>query len=467
MSTSEPQAFPHEIDPEIYPGLNAPVNDDHELSSTQKFRWIWLMLGGLLLLGGGFFVWRAIAPNFAASEQQMQMPPGVLVDTQTVTQTTLEDSSEFIGNLEAVQGVDLRPEISGRITQIYVSEGDRVTVGDPIVQISPDRTQAELNAAIANVNAALATRNSAQAQLQSQEADRIRAAAEVELQQSQYERTAMLVTEGVRSRQDLDIATRDLNTARAAYEAADRQVQAATANLAQANAVLQQAQAETQAVQTDLADTTVAAPISGIVSDMPVKLGTVVNIGDTLTALIENEALDLRLSVPMEQASQLRVGLPVELRTSTSDTSLGRGQISFISPTATAEAQVVLAKATFPNPTGQLRDRQSVLARVIWSTRPGVVVPTSAISRLGGQTFVYVVESQTDPDTGEAQLVASQRPVTLGTIQGNDYQVLDGLQAGEEIVVSGLLNLFDGAPILRQSDMMAPDGAASEMPPQL
>jgi RND family efflux transporter MFP subunit len=461
MLTPDSQAFPHKVDQEnVSPTSTsgAGFNDN-----ARQPWWIWLALGGILLLGGGFIAWRAIAPASTAQGQQ-QMPPGVLVETQTVEQTTIEDSSEFIGNLESVQGVELRPEVAGRITQIYVSEGDRVEVGDPVFQISPDRTQAVLNSALANVNAALANRNSAQAQLQAQEAELIRAQAEVDLQQSEYERTAMLVQEGVRSQQELDIATRNLATAQASYTATERQVQAAAANLAQTTAVLQQAQAETQAVQSDLSDTTVRAPISGVVSNIPVKLGAYVDIGDPLTSLVENDSLDLRISIPIEQSNQLRLGMPVELRTGDGNTALARGQISFIDPSATPEAQVVLAKATFPNASAQLRDQQSVLARVIWNTRSGVVVPTSAISRLGGQTFVYTVEQQENPETREPQLVARQRPVTLGNIQGNSYQVLEGLQAGEAIIVSGILNLSDGVPIMLPSQM--PNPGAPDQPPQ-
>lgn len=460
MLTPDSQSFPRKADQ--HADQTSVPGADLNPGSRQPW-WIWLVLGGFLLLGGGFLAWRFVAPMFMAQQQQ-QMPPGVLVETERVEPATLEDSSEFIGNLESVEGVVLRPEIAGRVTQIYVSEGDRVNPGDPIFQISPDRTQAELNAALANVNAALANRNSAQAQLQSQEAELIRAAAEVELQESEYERTSMLVAEGVQSQQALDLATRDLTTARATYDATERQVQASKANLAQAIATLQQAQAEVQAVQTDLSDTTVTAPIAGVIGDIPVKLGSYVNIGDTLTSLVQNESLDLRLSVPIEQASQLRNGLPVELRGGDGETVLGRGQISFVSPATSPEAQVVLAKATFPNPTGQLRDKQSVTARVIWNTRPGVVVPVTAVSRLGGQTFVYVVEQQQTPDQEAPQLIARQRPVTLGDIQDNSYQVLDGLQAGEEIVVSGILNLSDGAPIMLSSQM--PDPSASGAPPQ-
>jgi multidrug efflux pump subunit AcrA (membrane-fusion protein) len=96
-----------------------------------------------------------------------------------------------------------------------------------------------------------------------------------------------------------------------------------------------------------------------------------------------------------------------------------------------------------------------------------VLVPTSAITRLGGQTFVYVAEAGSDeelpppeslpPDMPPLTQVARLRPVQLGEIQGNAYAVLEGLEPGETIVVSGILNLQDGTPIMPQGD--SPEGA--------
>jgi multidrug efflux pump subunit AcrA (membrane-fusion protein) len=66
---------------------------------------------------------------------------------------------------------------------------------------------------------------------------------------------------------------------------------------------------------------------------------------------------------------------------------------------------------------------------------------------VAGQTFVFVAQQP----QGESKLIARQKPVKLGEIKGNNYQVIEGLQAGEKIIVSGILNLSDGAPIIPQS----------------
>lgn len=93
--------------------------------------------------------------------------------------------------------------------------------------------------------------------------------------------------------------------------------------------------------------------------------------------------------------------------------------------------------------------------RLILSQQSGVLVPTTAVTRIGGETFVYVAHpAPPQPEKsiqGQTQLLAKLIPVQLGEIQGNNYQVLKGLKPGERIVVSGLLNLKDGAPIIPES----------------
>jgi multidrug efflux pump subunit AcrA (membrane-fusion protein) len=108
---------------------------------------------------------------------------------------------------------------------------------------------------------------------------------------------------------------------------------------------------------------------------------------------------------------------------------------------------LVLAKAKFANVKGRLLNQQFIQARIIWEKRPGILIPAAAVSRLGRQTFVFVAQPGDSQDSDESQLFAQQRQVTLGNLQGNEYQVLKGLKAGEKIVTAGILNLRDGVPI--------------------
>lgn len=387
-------------------------------------------------------------------------PPGVPVKLQRVETSTIEDSEDIPGNLEAAQRVVLRPVVEGRVAQIFVSSGSRVAAGTPIVQIDPNKSQAEVTGAVANVNAASAARDNAQAQISSLEAERASSVADLELQNQQFQRVSTLVSQGALAKQQLDQVTRDRDKARADLNVVEKRIQAARATLDQANSSLKQAQANVSLRSAELQDTRVAAPIAGVVGDVTVKLGDSVNTDTSLTTIIQNQTLSLRIPVPVARSSQLRLGTPVQLKSDRGDEILGTGQISFISPQVNAQSQGILAKASFANPEGTLRDGQFVRARIIWDRSPGVLVPTTAITRLGGQTFVYVAQKAPakppnqkpqKAQNGQPQLVARQKPVKLGEIQGNNYQVLEGVKPGETIIVSGILNLSDGASIIPES----------------
>ena len=417
----------------------------------------WLIVGslGILLVAGGFIVWQFMGTR---SRGPMGMPPGVSVTLEPVQAGQVKDTSEFLGSLEAQAGVVLQPEVSGRVTQVFVAAGDRVSPGNPIVLLNPDRTQAEVSAAQASVTVAQAAQNSAAASVGALRAREVELQAELDLQQAEYDRTARLVEQTVLPEQDLDFANRDLEVAEAALAAIRKEVEAAEASLSQAEATLDAAVANRDVAQEDLQDRTVVAPISGTVADVEPKLGDYVTPSSVITSIMENARLELDLEVPIEERDRLRLGLPVELIAPGSDTALASGSITFISPQANAASQTVLVKAQFNNPAGQLQDAQRVEARIIWSEQTGVLVPTSAITRLGGQTFVYVAEAGSPeelpppeaipPGTSAPDQVARLRPIELGNIQGNSYQVLSGLEPGEIIVVSGILNLQDGMPIL-------------------
>ncbi|MBE9170197.1 efflux RND transporter periplasmic adaptor subunit [Pleurocapsales cyanobacterium LEGE 06147] len=427
---------------------------------SKKTRWYWWLLTLLLLIGGGV-TWRLLSAGNSASNADAPAAQNVPVKLQQVTVTAVRDSSEFVGVLEAQQRVTLRPEMNGRIVSISVQSGDNVSIGTSIVQLRPDRNQAQLNSAFARINSFKAARSQAEAQLRAAEAEVASAAAEVKLQEEDYKRNSFLVKEGAQAQQTLDRVIRDRDAALATFNANNKRVQAARSALDAANADLSQAQADADVEQENLEDTRVVAPAAGIIGDLPFKIGDYVETSDMLTTITQNQTLELRLAIPIERAAQLQVELPVELRTADNAEPLVVGKISFVSPRVDANSQAVLAKARFPNPQEVLRDEQFVRARVIWNERQRVLIPTSAISRLGNQAFVFVAQTS-KLETGELQQIAEQRPVKLGNIEGNYYQVFEGLQPGETLITSGILNLSDGTPIMAESENTASENTAAK-----
>jgi multidrug efflux pump subunit AcrA (membrane-fusion protein) len=105
-----------------------------------------------------------------------------------------------------------------------------------------------------------------------------------------------------------------------------------------------------------------------------------------------------------------------------------------------------LVKAQVKNSSDTLRPSQFVRARIIWRVRDGLEVPVLAVSRVNGQFFVFVV------DGSGKSLVAHQKMLRLGEMTGNQYVALDGIKAGDRVVVEGAQYLVDGAPVSETTD---------------
>ncbi|NEP03084.1 MAG: efflux RND transporter periplasmic adaptor subunit [Symploca sp. SIO2E9] len=435
------------------------------------------LLGAALLLS---FLASACEGNQPSAQNDQS--PAVSVKLQTLEQGTIENRTEFLGNLEAKERVTLIPRIDGRIMKIFVSEGDKINRGAPIVELQPTKQQQEVNAAVSSVNLQREKLKVAQAELKAAKAEQARvdadverakrgledAEAEVALAESNFKRSEVLVAQGAQSQQDLDqkqlnlntkIAQRDsqqesLNTALKALQKSQEQLKQALASVdGQKAAALQaearlQAQGELGSRTKDLQVNRVVAPISGVVGNFSLKVGDYINVGQELTTITRNDLLELNINVPVENKSKLKLGLPVELVDTEGSTKV-TGKIDLISPTVDQQTQTILAKATFPNE-GSLRDDEYVKARVIWDSKPGILIPTESVSRIDGQKFVFVAQPGESP-AGEPIQVVKQTSVELGDIQGEKYQVLSGLEAGEKIAVSDILNLRDGVPIAPES----------------
>ncbi|MDY6805046.1 MAG: efflux RND transporter periplasmic adaptor subunit [Cyanobacteriota bacterium] len=209
--------------------------------------------------------------------------------------------------------------------------------------------------------------------------------------------------------------------------------------IARAEAEVAAAQAEVESDRAELNNAEVLAPFSGVIGDVPLKVGDFASKGDTITTLTENQELELRLPIPLEKQAELELGLPVEIADADGK-SLGSGRITFISPTV-SDAQTVLAKTTIDNRQRSLQNGQFVRALVVWDERRSVVVPMTAVNFLGDERFVFVTSG--DPE----EQVAKQVPVKLGLIKGDRAEVIQGLQGGEKLIVSGIQRLRDGADI--------------------
>ncbi|MBV9388567.1 MAG: efflux RND transporter periplasmic adaptor subunit [Chroococcidiopsidaceae cyanobacterium CP_BM_ER_R8_30] len=381
-------------------------------------------------------------------------PPSTKVKLATLQTSTVISSAEFIGSLFSRRSVNLQSQVVGHVTKILVKYGENVSAGTEMLEVDPDQQRATVNSYKAAAQAAQANLKSAEATLSQYEAQRLANLSSVNYNRKQYDRYTYLASQGA-----VPLSTRDqyadqIRQAQANLAAIDKQIQAQRFTIAQQQKNILQAQANTQQQQVQLGYYKITAPFAGTVGDIPVKIGDYVTTSTTLTTVTQNQPLEVNVSIPIEDAPRVHQGTTVELLDPQGKT-IGPSQVFFIAPSTDNSTQSVLIKSLYANSNNQLRASQYVRARVIWDQRPGVLVPTTAVSRIGGESFVYVAQTKTvsqgQDKPAHTELVARQKPVQLGDIQGNSYQVISGLQPGEKLVTSGILNLSDGTPIAPES----------------
>jgi RND family efflux transporter MFP subunit len=329
-------------------------------------------------------------------------PPPMPVPVVTVAPTELVDSTEYLAQLRSRTAPAIRPQVDGQVTAILVKPGDVVTAGQPLLRIDPARQ----TAAVAQTQAAQGARR-----------------ASLELAERNLARVRELVGRGALPEQELDNALAAERTARADVLALGAQIRGS---------------------RVELGYYQIAAPTAGVVGDIPVRVGDRVTPTTQVTSVADIRVLEANVAVPVGRAGDVRLGSEVRIIDDAGN-PIAAGRISFVAPEVSPESQSVLIKADIDNARGALRADQVVRARVVWRRHPGIAVPALAVTWLGGQSFVYVVQA------AGSSTVARQRPVQLGELAGSTYPVTSGLQPGEQIVAGGIQKLRDGAPIVAQA----------------
>jgi multidrug efflux pump subunit AcrA (membrane-fusion protein) len=170
-----------------------------------------------------------------------------------------------------------------------------------------------------------------------------------------------------------------------------------------------------------------------------------------LTTVDENKDLEAYIYIPTERASQVRNGLGVQIEDNNGK-PIENTSVDFVSPQVDNQLQGILVKAPVRSPL--LRNQQLVKARVIWGMSPKPVVPVLAVTRLGGQAFVFLAQ-----DAGGGHFVAHEQAISLGDTVGNNYSVLAGLNNGDKVIVSGTQILQNNMPVMPLPSGPPPAGA--------
>ncbi len=292
------------------------------------------LLGGVWLGAAMLVLGGCEAKNPAAS----QAMGAVGVKTIVAENVSIPETTEYLATLKSRHSTTVNPQVEGQITKIFVKSGDRVAAGKPLIQIDPLKQEATVG---------------------SQEAARAAQVANVAYAKQQLDRSKKLFEAGIVPRQDLD-------QAQSAYDSAEKQLESLESQL--------------QEQQVQLHYYSVVAPTDGIVGDIPVRVGDRVTTATMLTTVDQPGSLEAYISVPVENASKLRMGLPVQLL-DPSGKDMGETQVDFISSQADAATQSILVKATVSNPKDELRTLQFARARIVWGTHEGTTIPILAATQ--------------------------------------------------------------------------------------
>ncbi|RDC64387.1 efflux RND transporter periplasmic adaptor subunit [Adhaeribacter pallidiroseus] len=352
----------------------------------------------------------------AAQQNPLNAP--VPVNAYTVSQEQVVGTDTYPGTVVALNEVELRPQVAGYITNMYVQDGQQVTKGQKLYEI--DRTQYQ------------ATYNQAQANLRSAQANLERARQDAE----RYEN---LAKQDAVARQRVDYARAELGTAQAQVAAAQAGVSGASTNLRYS---------------------VITAPMSGQIGIAQVKVGSQVSPGTTLINTISADnpiAVDMVINeseVPRFARLQNKAAKDSTFTIQFSDGSVYPypGKIQAIDRAINPQTGTLTVRVGFPNKDRQLIPGLIAIVRVRNADiGEQLVIPNKAVTEQMGEYYAYVIQGDS----------VVQNKVALGSKVADKVVIREGLKAGDKVVVEGTQKLRPGAKITLGTPQPAPGAAAS------
>jgi len=408
----------------------------------------------------------------ACNRSQAQAPPAgaqlrpIAVTTGRAEARAVQRAVETSGSLTAWDEVVAKSEQQGTIARLHADLGDRVAAGAVLAeydrrefQLAVDQAQAELNGTRENLARARANATATEAQLRrvrdtlaTLEADVARAQSQLDWTASEMERTKQLFARDLIAARDVDSARNQYNIAAAQLTAAKMavaqhpdQVRVAEAQLLSdqaavknAEALVRQREATLALAQKRLGDTTVRAPIAGLIAKRHLNAGEFVKDNTALFTLVVANPLKYVGTVPERQAPELHDGQTLRLTVEAYGDKAFTGTVTRLAPAVDVQTRTLVLEARVPNQDGALRPGFFAKGSVLTRQDPAAVfVPGESVTSIAGITKVFVVAD------GRAQ----ERLVRLGARQGTWVEIADGVKAGETVATSNLAALFNGAPV--------------------
>ena len=363
-----------------------------------KFEMYWIGLSFMGLV--------SLASCGGKNASQNAPPPAVSVNVYTVQESRAVFYEDYPATVTALNQVEIRPQVSGYITGIFLKEGQHVKKGQKLYSIDQQQYEAAYQQSLANVNVAKAN---------------------LEKVQQDVDRYTELAKQDAIAKQTLDHSLADLQSAKMQLEAA---------------------RANTTSVQTNLRYTTIYAPFDGTIGISQVKLGTAVSPGQTLLNTISSDdpiAVDFAVDDKQISRFEQLQRNPAGKKDSTFTLILPGGikysypgHISFLDRALDPQTGTITARLIFPNPSNILRPGLTCNLHVKNAGMGNsILIPFKAVVEQMGEYFVYVVDSSK----------AIQRKISTGVRISDKVLVKDGLKVNDQIVIDGTQKLHDGSLI--------------------
>lgn len=381
------------------------------MSGAGKIVFGTLVVGSLVGLGVLFAdrIESAVEARRAAEQPVEVQPPRVR--TEPLARRVLESKVTFTGTLQAVQRVDVIPEIGGRIEDVKVAIGDHVERDQLLAVI-------EHHSLVLAASQAKANRSVAAAAID-------RARLEVETAERELERVRELFGRGAASKAELERSQSAVDTARAALRSAQSQHRGAKAAAGLS--------ADT------LGDSRILSPLAGTVTKRQVHVGTQVGPGTVAFEIQDIDELELVGAVTARDFSRLKVGNEVELRVDARPDEVFRGTVKTMSPSLDPITRRATIEVAVSNPEHRLLPNQFADAVVVVERAEGVLaVPREAVVATPDGPDLFTVRD------GHAVLAKAE----LGSSEGPWVPIYGGLGEGEPVVVVGQAELRDGQPVV-------------------
>jgi RND family efflux transporter MFP subunit len=344
------------------------------------------------------------------------------VKTAAVAETPFGETVTANGTLAAFDQTTVSVKVPGRLSAISVDLGSVVRRGQVIAQVGPEdyrlRVQ-QAEAAIAQARARLGlSPQGADDAIDPEKTSTIRQARAVyDEAKFNRDRAARLVEQGV-------IAKAEFDSANSAFKVAEGRYQDAYEEVRNRQGILAQRKSELALAQQQLKDTSVVAPLDGVVQEKRASVGEYLAAGAPVVNIVKMDPLRLRAEIPERESRTVHTGQDVRV-TVEGDTNVYLGKIMRLSPVIAEQNRILLVEADVRN-NGTLRPGSFAHAEIVTNdAKMAVTVPNNAIVTFAGIEKVIVVQN------GKAL----ERPITTGRRSPEFTEIVAGVNVGEKVVV--------------------------------